>query len=115
MTVHSRKCCRSVLATKLAPIPLRGAQRSETDILCIVRTSGPVQAPDCGAPASRSDFAAGLIPDSVPGSMDPLNLHLALRAHPDCDDAATVIGKMRSLVLDELIDEKRRVAGNEQH
>jgi hypothetical protein len=29
--------------------------------LCIVRGSGRVQAPDCGAPASPSDFAAGLI------------------------------------------------------
>ena len=29
--------------------------------MCIARNFGRVQAPDCGAPASRFDFSAGLI------------------------------------------------------
>ena len=37
-------------------------------MMCITRGSGPVEAPDCGAPASSSDFAAGLIRLSLAGT-----------------------------------------------
>jgi hypothetical protein len=37
------------------------ANWSEINVRCILRASGRVQAPDCGAPASPIDLAAGWI------------------------------------------------------
>src|SRR2546425_4407294 len=67
----------------LRSLPPGGAEVSEIDIRCIARGSARVQALDCGAPARRSDFAAGLILLSI------------IRRHHRTPSKKISIGKLR--------------------